>query len=139
MPDLTVSQLARQANVNTATIRYYERRGLLKEPKRSAAGYRLYSQEFVALINFIVKTKALGFTLKEIAEMLRLERQAANTCKNTQLKIANKIESIKNKINLLQKITMALQQLHQRCNSAKCTNTCSIIHCLNTDAMCQHC
>lgn len=133
MPELTISQLARRANVNIATIRYYERRGLIKKPKRSTSGYRLYSSDFLDRINFIVKTKSLGFTLKEISSLLALENQSTHTCENTQIKVANKIKAIKERIYLLQSISSSLQRLYDQCNSLKHKDNCSITNCFNTE------
>jgi DNA-binding transcriptional MerR regulator len=66
---LTLGALARDAGVNPETIRYYERRGLLAEPPRSAAGYRQYTAEDAQRLGLILRAKELGFTLAEIAEL----------------------------------------------------------------------
>jgi MerR family transcriptional regulator, copper efflux regulator len=67
---LSIGQLAEAAGVHVETIRYYERRGLLPEPPRSAAGYRQYGPDDVGRLEFIGRAKALGFTLSEVAELL---------------------------------------------------------------------
>ena len=64
---LTIGQLAHDAGVNVETIRYYERRGLLRQPPRTRAGYRQYSEDDVRRLQFIARAKRLGFTLAEIA------------------------------------------------------------------------
>ncbi len=66
----TIGQLAHGAGVNIETIRYYERRGLLREPPRSAAGYRQYSRDDLWRLEFIARAKQLGFTLTEIANLV---------------------------------------------------------------------
>jgi len=66
----TVGQLAREAGVNIETIRYYERRGLLREPPRTDAGYRQYSDTDLWTLQFIARAKQLGFTLAEISTLL---------------------------------------------------------------------
>jgi DNA-binding transcriptional MerR regulator len=66
MEILTMGQLAREAGVNVETIRYYERRGLLREPPRTGAGYRQYSTSDLWRLQFIARAKLLGFTLSEI-------------------------------------------------------------------------
>ncbi len=68
---LSIGQLAEAAGVHVETIRYYERRGLLPEPPRSAGGYRQYGPDDVGRLEFIRRAKALGFTLSEVAELLR--------------------------------------------------------------------
>jgi MerR family mercuric resistance operon transcriptional regulator len=67
---LTIGQLAHEAGVNTETIRYYERRGLLAEPPRTSAGYRQYSAADLWRLQFIARAKKLGFTLAEIANLV---------------------------------------------------------------------
>lgn len=67
---LTIGQLAEAAGVHLETVRYYERRGLLPEPPRSAAGYRVYRQDAVERLRLIGRAKALGFTLREVSTLL---------------------------------------------------------------------
>jgi DNA-binding transcriptional MerR regulator len=69
-PTMTIGELAASARVNIETIRYYEREGILPEPPRTASGYRQYSDADRWRLAFIRRGKALGFTLKEIAELL---------------------------------------------------------------------
>ncbi|HEY7946528.1 MAG TPA: MerR family transcriptional regulator [Acidimicrobiales bacterium] len=70
MDVFTAGQLAREAGVNVETIRYYERRGLLREPPRTVAGYRQYSNADLWTLQFIARAKQLGFTLAEISALL---------------------------------------------------------------------
>ena len=70
MEVFTVGQLARRAGVNIETIRYYERRGLLREPPRTASGYRQYAETDLWSLQFIARAKQLGFTLAEIGTLL---------------------------------------------------------------------
>ncbi|MGH8401042.1 MAG: MerR family transcriptional regulator, partial [Gammaproteobacteria bacterium] len=70
--NLTVSRVARAAKVNVETIRYYQRRGLLRRPAKPAQGYRTYSPETVERIRFIKRAQELGFTLAEIENLLAL-------------------------------------------------------------------
>jgi DNA-binding transcriptional MerR regulator len=69
MDTLTIGRLADRAGVHVETIRYYERRGLLAEPARSGAGYRLYDEQDLWRLEFIARAKRLGFTLGEISEL----------------------------------------------------------------------
>ena len=66
----TIGQLAEDAGVNVETIRYYERRGLLRDPPRTAAGYRQYAADDRHRLQFIARAKRLGFTLSEIAQLV---------------------------------------------------------------------
>ena len=67
---LTIGALAETGSVNVETIRYYERRGLLPPPARSASGYRQYTHDDVWRLGFILRAKTLGFSLGEIRELL---------------------------------------------------------------------
>jgi len=70
---LTIGQLSQQADVSIDTIRLYEQRGLLPKPPRTAAGYRLYTVEIIERLNFIRRSKKLGFTLEEVILLLKLQ------------------------------------------------------------------
>ena len=80
MDKLTIGQLAKRAKVNIQTVRYYERRGLLPEPPRRESGYRQYSLHDLARVQFIRHAKELGFSLKEIMELLSLRVDPNTTC-----------------------------------------------------------
>ena len=69
---MTIGQLAKAAGVNVETIRYYQRRGLVAEPRKPAGGYRRYSAEAIAQIAFVRRAQRLGFTLEEIGRLMRL-------------------------------------------------------------------
>jgi len=74
MDTLTIGQLAQDAQVKVDTVRYYERRGLIPKPPRGKSGYRQYSPDDVARIQFIRRAQELGFTLNEIGELLALRK-----------------------------------------------------------------
>ena len=94
--DLTIGKLAESAGVNVETIRYYQRRGLLHEPKKPVGGYRHYSPETTKRVRFIKRAQALGFTLEEVAELLRLD--AASACAETRELAAHKLKLIEEKL-----------------------------------------
>ena len=77
METLTIGHLAKKAGVNLETVRYYERRGLLAKPPRSLSGYRLYPAEAARRLGFIRRDRELGFSLKEIRELLSLRVSSA--------------------------------------------------------------
>ena len=80
MAGLLIGDIADRAGVSAATIRYYEHVGLLPAPVRSASGYRRYSDVAVDELRFIRKAQALGFSLDEITEILRLSRSGKTPC-----------------------------------------------------------
>src|SRR3990172_5894811 len=74
MSALTIGAVARRAGVGVETVRFYERRGLLRRPPRPGTGFRTYPEETVARLRFIRQAQVLGFTLKEIGDLLARER-----------------------------------------------------------------
>ena len=77
---LTIGRLANASGVGVETIRFYEREGLLPEPPRKRSGYRQYPADAVARVLFIRRAKELGFTLKEITELLKLRVDPDTSC-----------------------------------------------------------
>src|SRR5262252_5755284 len=111
MGKLTIGNLARQANVNVQTIRYYERRQLLPEPKRTAAGYRVYSADSIQRINFVKSAQELGFSLKEIRELIGLRLRRGATCADVRKRAEAKIAEIERKLENLQPMRTGLLEL----------------------------
>ena len=101
---MRIGEVAAQAGVNIQTLRFYERRGLLKPPKRSASAYRDYPAETVKIVQFIKRNQQVGFTLKEIKEMLRMLSAGLPGALNRQADIQNKIRALDEKIHSLQAI-----------------------------------
>ena len=85
----TIGTLARAAGVNVETIRFYERKGLLHRPPKPEDGYRKYPAEAVKQVRFIKGAQRLGFSLKEIAELLFLGREGEISC-SEMLNIASR-------------------------------------------------
>jgi len=78
------SEVATQAQVNTHTLRYYERRGLLPEPKRTHSGYRAYTPEAVQIVRLIKGAQQLGFTLDDIEDLLHMAQGGPTSCEETR-------------------------------------------------------
>lgn len=121
---MRIGELASEAGVNIQTIRYYERRGLIKPPPRKNSGYREYRPEAVRLIRSIKWAQRLGFTLKEIKELVAL--QNLHTCgyiNEVQAKAKGKIADIESKIERLKSIRQALKLLVE----CDCNDACPMI------------
>jgi DNA-binding transcriptional MerR regulator len=88
---LFIGTLAKQAGVSPKTIRYYEAVGVLPPAQRGENRYRLYPKETVALLQFITKAKAFGFTLAEIKEIVGVRRQGQQPCAHVQRLVEQKI------------------------------------------------
>jgi len=111
MEKLTIGQLAKKANVNLETIRYYERRGLLPKPPRNKIGHRQYSLEEVKRTEFIKRCQALGFSLKEVSELLSLKVISGTTCGDIKARVETKIADVEKRIVDLEKIREALLRM----------------------------
>jgi MerR family mercuric resistance operon transcriptional regulator len=127
---LTIGKLAEQTGVNIATVRYYERRGLIPKPPRKKSGYREYSDETVKRILFIKHAKELGFSLKEIAELLFLKLDRKTPCSEIKKRADKKIQDIEEKIVLLRKMKKALINLTGDCSGHGPVSECPILEAL---------
>jgi Hg(II)-responsive transcriptional regulator len=131
MEKMTIGQLAREAGINLETIRYYERRGLIPKPPRNASGYRQYSQEDIARTKFIKRSQALGFSLREILEILSLRMEPGKTCGDMKVRVEAKIEDVERKITDLQQMQEALLDLVSKCTGKGPIGDCPILEILN--------
>lgn len=130
MKYLTIGQLAQQAGVGVETVRFYERRGLLAEPDRKVSGYRQYQEEVVERLQFIRSAKELGFTLKEIKELLSLRIDPSSSCADVKRRAEAKIADIDSKLRALRKMKQALVKLTQACSGQAPTSECPILESL---------
>jgi MerR family mercuric resistance operon transcriptional regulator len=128
---LTIGELARQAHVNVETVRYYERRGLLLRPPTSRAGYRRYGGEYLARIRFIKSGQELGFSLKEIDELLSLRVAPETTCADVKARAEAKITDIDVKIRDLRRMRKALASLAASCRGQGPSSECPILEVLD--------
>ena len=108
---MTIGKVAKLTGVGVETIRFYEREGLLNKPKRKESGYRMFDSEVVTRIQFIKRVKELGFSLKEIRELLFLRVDSRATGKEVKKRVDSKIDQIDRRIHDLKKVRNALAQL----------------------------
>ena len=127
MESLTIGQLAQRAGVGVETIRFYEREGLISEPPRRPSGYRDYPLETVTQIVFIRRAKNLGFTLKEINELLDLRVRPRRNCSQVKQNADAKIADIDGKIASLRRMRGALKDLTKACEERTPTTECPIL------------
>jgi MerR family mercuric resistance operon transcriptional regulator len=132
MNTFTIGQLAKKAGVNIETVRYYERRQLIPPPPRRASGYRQYSIEYVARIQFIKRAQALGFSLGEIADLLALRVESDPVCPEVRKQAQVKIADIEAKIQMLQRMRAVLADLVQACQENELPRECPILTVLDT-------
>ena len=131
MDVLTIGQVAKQAKIGIETIRFYERQGLIEEPPRRESGYRQYPQEVIDRLAFIRRAKDLGFSLKEIADLLALTKQRNSNAGNVKERVIQKISEVEAKIDHLQKIKKSLKKLSDSCPGKGPLKNCPIISSLS--------
>src|SRR5881397_4349489 len=131
MEGLRTGELAIQGGVNLETIRYYERRGLLPKPPRTSAGYRAFDAEAVRRLRFIKQAQALGFSLKEVRELLALRLDARTSCADVRSRAETKLADIEQKLRALRAMKRALVRLTAACVGRGPVSTCPILESLD--------
>lgn len=115
----TISKVALQANVTTDSIRFYEREGLISPAKKSAAGYRLYTEEAVRRLGFIKHAQQCGFSLSDIRELLELRGDNQSCCDDMYRVAVEKKLQLEGKIKALDAMSQALSSLIKMCSHDK--------------------
>lgn len=126
---LTRGELAARTGCNIETIRYYEQIGLLPPPPRSEGGHRLYGQDLLKRLNFVRRSRDLGFTLEEIRELLCLVDGSRYTCAQVEVLTLDHVREIRRKISDLRKLKNVLETMASRCSGSKVPE-CPIIDAL---------
>ncbi len=123
----TIGTLARDAGVHVETVRYYERRGLLKQP-RPSQGYRRYDDEALRLLRFVKRAQELGFSLDEVHELLSLRAsKSTRTCARVRAAAEAKLVDVTAKIRDLEAIRQALTKLAEACPTEGAADQCPIL------------
>jgi MerR family copper efflux transcriptional regulator len=130
METLSIGQVAHRAGVGVETVRFYEREGLLEEPPRRASGYRQYSEQVVTRLHFIKRAQKLGFSLKEISELL-LRVDAQTSCDEVRQRTEAKLAEVERKLVELQRMRQALLQVHSLCTGQGPTGRCPMLDALD--------
>jgi Hg(II)-responsive transcriptional regulator len=133
MRTLTIGELARTAHMNLETIRYYERKGLIPEPPRTAGGHRAYAPSAAKRLQFIRRAQELGFTLAEIKELLGLRRDPQQLCTDAVTRVDAKLSEVETKIMHLQVIKRSLTRLKNSCDGQCHVGDCPILESLDTE------
>ena len=126
---LTVGALASAAGVNVETVRFYQRKGLLREPSRSYGTVRRYGTSDLARLKFVKAAQRLGFSLAEVAALLTLED--GRHCDEARELAEQKLEGVRAKLDDLRRIESALAQLVERCCASEGTISCPLIAALH--------
>lgn len=132
---MTISRAAERAGVGVETVRFYERRGLIEQPPRPRdGGYRSYDDGTVERVRFIRQAQELGFSLREIAELLSLRADPAADCGDVRTQAVTKREEVDRKIAQLRQIRAALDELIATCPGGGALRACTIIDALDCQA-----
>lgn len=127
---MTIARAASAAGVGVETIRFYERRGLIAQPRKPASGFREYDADTVARIRFIRQAQELGFSLREIEELLSLRADPNADCAEVRVQAATKRDEVEKKIADLKRIRAALDVLIAACPGKGAITACSILDAL---------
>lgn len=123
--ELTIGRLAAAADVNVETVRYYQRIKLMPVPKKAPGGIRRYSAGELSRLRFIKTAQGLGFTLEEIADLVKLDD--GTHCTEAHAIAAHKLDAVRARLRDLQSIEKALARLVRQCESRRGAIRCPLI------------
>jgi MerR family mercuric resistance operon transcriptional regulator len=121
---LKIGEVAARSGISIDTLRYYERLGLLPKPARTSSGYRLYEARMVDRLAFIKRAQSFGFTLDEIAQMLRLESADPQTCRRVLQMIEHKLEDLNHQYAEIKRLRRELSAYKLECERAIAHRQC---------------
>ncbi len=131
MTRLTIGGAAKIAGVSVETVRFYERKGLIEIPSKPVdGGFRVYPKETIARIRFVRQAQEIGFSLREIEELLSLRADPAADCSDVRERAKTKLKEVETKMAQLGKIQSALNDLIALCPGQGALNACSIMDAL---------
>ena len=132
LESISIGAMAEAAGVGVETVRFYQRKGLLREPRRGRGEIRRYSSEDVARLKFIKAAQHLGFTLGDVAELLTLED--GRHCKKARAMAELRLQDVRRKLHDLRQMESALQEMVERCCATEERMACPLIVALQDDA-----
>jgi MerR family transcriptional regulator, copper efflux regulator len=130
MDSLTIGKVAKRAGVGVETLRFYQRKGLIDEPPRRDSGYRQYPADAVDRVRFVKRAKELGFSLREIKDLMALRIAPGAACTRVRKRAETKISDIDDKIRSLQRMKQSLQKLVVACAGKGSVSKCPILDAL---------
>jgi len=130
--DMTIGALAAAAGVGVETVRFYQGRGLLGLPLRRMRGIRRYGQAELARLRFIRRAQRLGFSLKEVADLLRLESEPS--CTRTRALAQERLSDVRQRLAEMAELEATLERLVEACGDSGELGACPIMVALNADS-----
>lgn len=132
MAEMTIGALAKAAGVHVETVRYYQRRGLVDEPKREHGTVRRYDENAVRRLRFVRRAQELGFTLEEIKNLIQLGETP--NCRGARELAARKLELVNARLAQLRRMEEALRGLVAQCDTGR-KRDCPIIDSLARESL----
>lgn len=129
-------ELAHATGSNIETIRYYEKTGMLPDPPRTQAGYRVYSPAHATRLRFILRARALGFSMTDIRGLLGLEDGTAPTCAEVKTRTERHLADVRTRIADLQRIETVLAATSAKCSGGNVPD-CAVLQSLTSRAAVQ--
>lgn len=127
----SIGQLARQVKCKVETVHYYEKSGLMPEPPRTEGGHRIYALSHIKRLNFIRRCRELGFSIKQIKELLRFIDEPDHYCGEVKAMAMLQAREVQQKIDDLNRLKFALNEMVGRCKgSGYSIDDCPIIDAL---------
>lgn len=130
---MKIGQLAKMAGCQPVTVRYYERKGLLQDPKRSEENYRVYGTKDVDRLLFIRKCRALGLTLAEITQLMNVSEHPTMRCDEVNECLEKHLDSLQKQIESLKQLEKELTALRGKCTRPSTAACCGVLAVLNAD------
>lgn len=128
---MRIGEAAKTAGVGVETIRFYERKGLVEQPRRPVlGGFRSYAGETIERIRFIRQAQEIGFSLREIKELLSLRVDPQADCSEVRAHARVKLDEVNKKIASLNHMKAALEELMEACPGEGALGECSILEAL---------
>ncbi|MBL9214620.1 MAG: heavy metal-responsive transcriptional regulator [Opitutaceae bacterium] len=122
---MTIGELAKKVGVNVQTIRYYEREGLLPDAHRwPDSGYRDFDDEAFLRLQFIRSAKELGFTLREIKELLDLRVLPGESCAEVKQLLKAKLGDIETRMKEMRRLRRVLLKFVAACGHRRTKTSC---------------
>ena len=129
MQRLTRGEVSKRIGCNIETVRYYERIGLLPPPPRSKGGHRIYHRDHVKRLIFICRSRELGFTLKQVRDLLRLVDGGSYTCAEVKALTLDHVVEVRRKVADLRRMARVLKEMAAQCEGGTVPD-CPIIDAL---------
>ena len=131
---MKIGQVAQVTGLNVQSIRFYEREGLLPSVDRSNAGYRMYQKDSIQRIRFIKHAQEVGFSLKEISELLSLKVNPDGSCHMVQQIVVEKLQQLEERLESIVRMKQTLANMMELCEEGLPSRVCPILEALDSES-----